>query len=79
MSSYLKDDLSATCDSMGNCMIKTDPKPVVVPTNKHCGTLRLANGAKGAWDSNCNIMINLADNSLTCDSAGNCMLRDLLL
>ena len=75
-----------TCDSAGNCMLKDSL--AVGPAWTH-GTTEKPQGTKnmGSWvaavhtpmqKARMNLLPNMADNALTCDSAGNCMLTDEL-
>ena len=75
-------DNSLVCDSIGNCMLKDEL--LVGPQWTHGLTDDLATANKDNFGMNfgaggMNFGFKTDDNSLTCDSAGNCMLKDELL
>jgi len=81
------DDNSLTCDSAGNCMLKD--KLAKDNFKFSAGVKGLGNVGFQTADAKDNFSIGgsfggfsagmkFADNSLTCDSAGNCMLKDNL-
>jgi len=71
-------DNSLTCDSTGNCMLKDDLWNAKGCIGKLCGSVgsRLVDnlGGLSVGMGKAKVGINWADNALTCDKDGNCML-----